>query len=791
MRTFLARLAFVASFGAASPSQDVMLQAWHWDYPKVGCNGHVGPSHAATMAARAFAQRAAGFTRVWLPPLSKASFGDCSNGYDPKDLYDIGQVSGRTGVGTGAEVAQWIAALSQAGALPVADVVYNHRDGGAFEDNPAVRAYVMGYPPPACGGAATPYPVNGKLRYRLPLGGSSANGVGDYYFKFSSASGNAAFHGRAYKLYFRTQNTPHDPNPIQETPNHGGADCNQPSDRVFLGRDVFALQEVGQGCNTDEFWLRVQAGDFVAGGDFLEVYVEQVGGGGEGIDQRPYGIWSSSRGVDVIGELAAQTRTDFSSMPSGLGAMSRLDFRPNGVHATCMTGDLDYPFFFFDVEHARPEVRAVYRDWNAWLWGTVGIRGFRMDAVKHFPASFVGGLLDDLHAQGRDPAMVVGEHFTTHAPTVKGWIDAVVGSMSPSARAAIDVRAFDFELRDALKQACDNGLFDARQVFQRGLVDGAGASGFQSVTFVNNHDFRTPGEHLLARQGLAYAYVLTNNRVGLPCVFAPDYYGDDIYGPSSPLPGLQAEIDRLMAVQREFVAGATEAVYLNRIGTTYASAWLQCGPQDALVYQLRGGVAGADVLVAINFENQPMRVNHAIHVGAAPLGTTFGLAAGSSPRATVTVENSPNGIAGSVYLEVPAYSYAVYVEGFAPASSTTFGVGCPPTQPLALAASASRLGTTLVWQTTNEPVAQLGFVAFGFVPLAVPLDAIGLTGCSQYTDIYSTLLFGFPSGQASVALPLDPAFQGALLHAQSAVFAPVNPFGLAVSNRVTSQLSFY
>lgn len=787
-----AATAIVAAAALAPlPAQDVMLQAWHWDYPKPGCNGYAGPSLAAVRTAQVAAQRAAGFTRVWLPPLSKASFGDCSNGYDPRDLYDVGQVSGRTGVGTGGEVAQWLAALAQAGVLPVADVVYNHRDGGAWEDNPAVRQYVMSYPPPACNGAATPYPVNGKLRYRLPLGAGSANGAGDYYFKFSSASGNPGFHGRQYKLYFRTQNTPHDPNPIQETANNGGADCNQPNDRVYLGREVFAQQEVGQGCNTDEFWLRLLPGDFLAAGDALEVYVEQVGGGGEGIDQRPYGLWSAARAQDVVGELAVQTRTDFTAMPSGLGAMGRLDFKPNGVHPTCLTGELDYPYFFLDVEHGRPEVRAAYRDWNAWLWGTVGVRGFRLDAVKHFPAAFVGGLLDDLHAAGRDPAMVVGEHFTAHAPTVKGWIDAVVAAMSPAARAAIDVRAFDFELRAALKQACDDGLYDVRQVFQRGLVDGAGASGFQAVTFANNHDFRTPGEHLLARQHLAYAYLLTNNRIGLPCVFAPDYYGDDVYGPSAPLPGLQADVDRLMAVQRDFIAGATEAVYLNRIGTTYASAWLQSGPHDALVYQLRGAASGKDVLVVVHFEGQPLRVNHAIHLGSAPLGTTFGLAAGASARSTITVEDSPNGVAGSVYLELPPWSYAVYVEGFAPASTTTAGAGCPPAQPLTLTASAPRLGTTLTWQTANEPASPLGLLLVGFTPLAIPLDALGLPGCSQHTDIAATLPLALPPGQSNLALPADPALQGFLLHAQALVVAPVNAFGLALSNRVTSLLSAY
>ncbi|MBK6948457.1 MAG: hypothetical protein IPH16_10705 [Haliscomenobacter sp.] len=107
-----------------------MMQGWYWDYPKNGCNSYTGSSWAADMAARALAQKNAGFTMMWMPPLAKASFGDCSNGYDPKDLYDYGQRSGQTGVGTGAEVQAWVAALAANTIYPVADVVYNHRDGG-------------------------------------------------------------------------------------------------------------------------------------------------------------------------------------------------------------------------------------------------------------------------------------------------------------------------------------------------------------------------------------------------------------------------------------------------------------------------------------------------------------------------------------------------------------------------------------------------------------------------------------------------------------------------------------
>lgn len=692
-RFVLSLLAFLL-LAQAGKAQDFMMQGWYWDYPKPGCNGYSGPSIASDMAGRAADQSAAGFTMMWLPPMAKASFGNCSNGYDPQDLYDYGQVSGQTGLGTGSEVEAWIAALTANGIFPVADVVYNHRDGGQWEDNPVVRDYVLNYPNGGgCGGfPATPYPVNGKLRYVLPLGGSSGNGAGDYFFKFESASGEGGFNGRSYKLFFRTQNTGFDPTPINEAEPNGGSDCGQANTPVVLGRDVFATQEVTLGCDVDEFYLQLNSGDFIATGDMLEIYIEQVNGGGEGIDQRVYSVWSAARNEDIHSELKIQTRTDFTSLPSGQGGMNYLNFKPNGVQPTCMSGDEEFPFFFFDVEQTHPTTGTTFRDWNNWLWDNVGIRGFRMDAVKHFPAWFVSALLNELHAAGKNPPMVVGEHFTSDAGVLKGWVDAVTANMTPSAVNDINVRAFDFELRQALKEACDNGFYDVRNIFQQGMVDGAGANSFNVVSFVNNHDYRTLGEHILNRQLLAYAYILTNNRVGLPSVFHPDYYGIDIYGPANPLAAQKTAIDELIQVHKDYIAGAPFIDYLNRFSTPYGSNYQQSGAFDHLLYQIQGGVAGKDVIVVINFEGQPLRFNHTINTANAPLGTIFDLVAGTANLTNPVVENNPfNGLPNSLFFDIPAYSYAVFVQG-----------SLVPVEFLSFDAQKKERAAEISWQTATE-----------------------------------------------------------------------------------------
>lgn len=677
-------------------AQDFMIQGWYWDYPKNGCNSYNGQSLASELTGKASALKNAGFTMLWLPPMSKASFGDCSNGYDPKDLYDYGQVgmNGKTGLGTGAEVNGLISALNTQGIFAVADVVYNHRDGGDYEDNPAVRSYVMNFPPGGCMGGATPYPVNGKVRYRLPLGGSSNNGAGDYYFKFSSASGSGGFNGREYKLYFRTANTVHNPLRIDEVEPNGGADCNpdELNNQIYLGRDIFAYQEIGS-CNTDEFYLALGAGDFNAAGDYLEIYIEEVGGGGSGIDQRPYGIWSGSRSMDIIDDLALQTRTNYAAMPSGDGAMNYLNFKPNGATFTCMTGDQEYPYFFFDVEQAHPTTQTAYNDWTKWLMNDVGIGGLRMDAVKHFPASFVGQLINALYSNNPSiqPAMVVGEHFTSNAGTLAGWVNEVNSYLSQPIKEVIKVRAFDFELRDNLRAACESFGYDVRNIFNSGMRHGGGASAFSVVTMVNNHDFRYEDVYHNVNPMLSYAYILTNNQVGLPCVFYPDYYGATIKmdnGNTLVVPPLQSEINALISVHKDYIFGANEYDYLSKFSTNYHQSFTSGGASTTLFYQLINTSTGRNVLVAINFAGETLTASHGVNTTSAGLSNGDELLkVAGSPGASASL----GVVNGRVNLTVPAFGYAVWT-----------GMSALPLDLLTFEATQQGQQVALNWTAANE-----------------------------------------------------------------------------------------
>ncbi len=674
-------------------AQDFMMQAWYWDYPSQNCNP---PSNkwAARLASQASTMGNAGFTYVWLPPPTKGG-SECSVGYDPKDIYDLGDF-GPTRMGTRAQLDNLLSALNSNGMEAVADVVYNHRDGGDWEDNPAVEAYMFNYPNVghACNGGITPYPINGKVRWRLPLGGTTGNTEGLYYIKFSSASAGPGFYGRGYNIYFQTSQVGWQNQADQsEVEPNGGFDCGTPNDQtqITLGINMLAtVDNLNNGeCGVDEFLVNLQTGDFDPSGDFLEIYVTQTGGDGTGIDIRPYDIYAAPRGANILNELALQTRTDFTNMPSGQGPMTYQNFKPNGTHPSCLAGDWDYPYFFFDVDQRESSTQDVYNEWSEWLIGDVGFGGLRMDAVKHFDPSMVTNLLNYLGSRGIEPGMIVGEIFNSDPNSLIGWVNDVNNGLT----ATVDVRAFDFNLRDALKDACDqhyfNFFFDVRNVFSSGMV-AFGADPYNVVTFLNNHDFRGPNEPVQEHPILGYAYLLTNNKVGLPCVYYPDFFSDT--PPNHPSTALQPQITELIDIHQEHIFGATSHYYLNDFGTPYASNYYSGNANQCLIYQISGGASGDDVIVAINFDDEPLQVNHQVQLGNLGFGARLDDVVGNSDFPYAVVDNS-GGVPNNIYISLPARSYSVWVQrtaGVLPAELTDF------------TAELDKGNALLRWETSSE-----------------------------------------------------------------------------------------
>lgn len=658
MKKILLFLFFCFALSKILPAQQVLMQGWYWDYPKTSDS----KSWADTLRLKAASLKQAGITHIWFPPHAVSSSGTSSNGYNPMDLF-IG--SQTTGLGTRDALNAMLAEFTNQGIAPVADVVFNHRDGGKAENNQPVKDFITTY----YNASKEPYPSD-RFRCILLLGGSSGNGAGDYYFKISSKTLDARFYNYGYKVYMQTKTKGYQNLPAQnESEPNGGGDCGQSNNVIQLGVDMLASIDA-TGCKTDEFHLALTTSDFNNAGDTLFIYLNNTGSYS---DHRIYGIWSGSLGADIANQLQYQTYTDFSAMPSGRGQMNYDFFKPNSSNASTETlsGNWDQMQFFYDYDQFQKQTKDTLINYAKWNWTDLAVRGFRMDAVKLFTPEFVGDLLDSLHTYSMDPSLVVGELFSTNTSELSTWINNVKSYMDVSTQAAIQPKLFDFSLRENLRQACDVGSFDVRNVFIGSLRDAAGVSGYNIVTFTNNHDFRdASGFNSLIRNNtnLAYAYILTNNQLGVPTIFYPDYYGYPppngglySYHPTN-LPAYQTELNRLIRVLKTYINGSPSVDYLNRFSTPYSSNYISGSADKALIYQLQGfaGNGNSDVVVAINFSGSTLKVDHEINTrsGAITQGTRFTDVLGKSayPYAVVSSSNQ-------IYMELPAYSYSVWVQG--------------------------------------------------------------------------------------------------------------------------------
>jgi alpha-amylase len=672
-------------------SQDFMMQGWYWDYPKKDCNGETN-SWASVLQGNVNSISDGGFTYVWLPPPTNASFGQCSNGYDPRDLYDLGDAA-PTGLGTRVELDNLINALNNANIGPVADVIYNHRDGGAAETNNAVKDYITVH----YNTSKNPFPSD-RYRCVLPLGGASGNGAGDYYIKVSSKTGDAQFDNYAYKIYTNTDvvgwaglvDT------MEMEPN-GGGDCGTGGNATVLtlGRNFNANVDYDPDpmvCNVDEFKITINPGDFNAGGDNLYIYLNNNGGYS---DHRIYGIWNTGANADVVGQLEYQTYTDFSAMPSGQGSMNLENFRPNSSTTTFeqLDGDWNSMSFFYDYDQSQVATQNTLTDWTKWLWNSVDFRGFRMDAVKHFDYAFVGNLLDNLHYSGIDPGMVVGEFFDGDPGTLNTWVSNVENNMDPATKSAIKVRAFDFALRQKLKDVCDNG-HDARDIFDSGMV-ASGANGYNVVTFLNNHDLRESFQPVWNDPILAYAYLLTNNQIGLPCVFYAEYFGVQPNSDYPPGVNIKAEIDELIDLHKTHIYQSSKMIGLNRHGSTYNQFFNSGSADKLMVFQLAAGASGKENIVAINFGSSAvdmwMGVDFDIdgdNTDNFGVDQTFTEVTNNYSNNTTLTVFAPN---NDVNIKLPAKSYAMWVQD-----------EVLPVDLLSFEAKAKNTSVLLNWKTANK-----------------------------------------------------------------------------------------
>lgn len=641
-------------------AQDFMLQGWYWDYPKTG----QGAFWVDTMRTRAKEWGQAGFNLVWCPPMSMAAAGNNSNGYDIKDLFNVGGggFSSNTGFGNKAKIQAMMSAFNQYNIKAVGDMIYNHRDGGSIEDNPAVGSWIKNYTLAKHNNGDVCFPSD-RFRCSITIGGNTGRGAGTYYFRVRSASLSSDYYNKPYKFYVRSIRVgSNSSGAMTESTNNGGGLCGQGNDSIALGRIVNATIDNG-GCGIDEFKLVLDTSKFYVAGDKLSITL--VNDNANYSDHYIYSLYYDATASELKDSVVYQTNTNFNNMQSGRGQMNYTCFKPNG-NPTCLCGDWDGLLFFNDYDQSVQQTKDTLFAWTKWMHDSIGISGIRADAVKNFSNQFTSELLNYMDAQAIIPPVFVGEYYDYNPFALKGWVDNVKSGMTPSAQQSIQPRLFDFALQGSLKEACDNtGGFDVRNIFQNGMVDGAGASGFDVVSFVNNHDFRNASQSCDVDPILAYSYILTNNAVGLPCVYYPDYYLNN--------GSYKTKIDELIDLHKKFIFNTSFREYLNRFGTPFSSSYIQSSADKCLIYQLSGGgnascLPNKDVIVAINFGSTTLKVDQQINTNSpfhSSIGDTLRDILGNSNFPYALVNNT-----GKIYIELPPRSYSVWVNVPQPAAAT-------------------------------------------------------------------------------------------------------------------------
>lgn len=128
-----------------------------------------------------------GITAVWLPPAYKAGGGGFSNGYDPYDLYDLGEFDQKgtipTKYGTKEQYLQACKSLQENGIGIIADIVLNHKAGGDEKEkfhvvkvNPDNREEDL----------SEPYEIESYTKFTFPGRGDQYS---DFKWTFSCFSG--------------------------------------------------------------------------------------------------------------------------------------------------------------------------------------------------------------------------------------------------------------------------------------------------------------------------------------------------------------------------------------------------------------------------------------------------------------------------------------------------------------------------------------------------------------------------------------------------------------------------
>jgi pullulanase len=203
-------------------------------------------------------------------------------------------------------------------------------------------------------------------------------------------------------------------------------------------------------------------------------------------------------------------------------------------------GNYDY-LLHADVDYDNAAAANEMKSWGVWYMNTLGLDGFRIDAVKHIKASYMKEWVDHVRAGTGKNFFAVGEYWHGDVARLESYLNRVP-----------NVTLFDVALHYRLQQASNgSGGFDMRTLFDGTLMKNRPAS---AVTFVDNHDTQ-PGQALESWvmdwfKPLAYTAIMTREQ-GTPMMFYGDYYGIS----NNNISGKHAILDKIIKARKVYAYG--------------------------------------------------------------------------------------------------------------------------------------------------------------------------------------------------------------------------------------------
>lgn len=296
----------------------------------------------------------------------------------------------------------------------------------------------------------------------------------------------------------------------------------------------------------------------------------------------------NARGLYPIADVVANHRSgttgwvDFTNPAWGCETICSNDDAASASYVGCRpSGAPDTGMEFGgsrDMDHTNLTVQNGYKEFLTRL-KALGFKGWRWDVAKGFSASYFGNYIND-----SKPYYSVGEFWDGDVNALKTWIN---GTYSGGATIS---GAFDFSLYYAMSAIMVTSTSQTATNNYSGLnwsgnmAGLAGQYGFseKAVTFVDNHDTFVHGSAFLGSNiPKAYAYILTHP--GIPCVFAPHYYGgtyakDGVtrnYGA-----GYASAINKLMAIRKATGINAYSNVTIDKSESGLYAAYIKKNASD-------------------------------------------------------------------------------------------------------------------------------------------------------------------------------------------------------------------